>query len=130
VIVIDASAMVEWLLLTSAGRHIENRIYSKRETLHAPHVLDLEVAHTFRRLVRERTISVTRGWQGLEDLLALRVLRHPHHVFLPRIWDCRDNLTAYDAAYVVLAEKLAAPLITRDSRLAAASGHSAHIELF
>lgn len=129
-IVIDASAMVEWLLHSSAGLRIENRIYSKRETLHAPHLLDLEVAHTFRRLVLEHAVSAARARLALDDFFVLRILRHPHYVFLPRIWDFRHNLTAYDAAYVALAERLGAPLITRDSRLAASYGHSARIELF
>jgi predicted nucleic acid-binding protein len=130
VIVIDASAAVEWLLHSSAGGRIEHRIYSAGENLHAPHVLDLEVAHTFRRLVRDHALSAIRAEEALADLLALRLLRHPHSALLPRIWHLRHNLSAYDAAYVALAERLRAPLITRDSHIAAAPGHSAQIELF
>jgi predicted nucleic acid-binding protein len=130
VIVVDASAVVEWLLHSSAGRRIERRIYSGGKNLHAPHVLDLEVTNTFRRLVRQHTISPIRAEEALSDLLALRILRHPHNAFGPRIWQLRDNLSAYDAAYVALAERLGAVLITRDSRLASASGNSAQIELF
>ena len=129
-IVIDASAAVEWLLHSSAGRRIEERIYAGRESLHAPHVLDLEVAQTFRRLVREHAISSERAGEALTDLLLLRILRHPHSSLLPRIWHHRHNLTAYDAAYVALAENLDAALLTRDTRLAAASGHAARVELF
>jgi predicted nucleic acid-binding protein len=131
VIVIDASAAVEWLLHSSAGWRIEKRIYADdNESLHAPHLLDLEVAHTLRRLVREHTLSAERAEDALSDLLILRILRHPHHSLLPRIWQLRHNLSAYDAAYVALAETLAAPLLTRDSRLASASGHTAQVELF
>lgn len=129
-IVIDASAAVEWLLHSSAGWRIEKRVYAGRETLHAPHVLDLEVAQTLRRLARERAISSERAEEALTDLLVLRILRHPHASLLPRIWYHRHNLSAYDAAYVALAERLDAALLTRDASLAASSGHAARIELF
>lgn len=129
-IVLDASAAIEWLLHSSAGCRIENRIYNARESLHAPHLLDLEVAQTFRRLTRERAVSAERAEEALSDLMVLRILRHPHASLLPRIWHYRHNLSAYDAAYVALAESLGAPLLTRNGRLAASSGHAARIELF
>jgi len=130
VIVLDASAAVDWLLQTPAGQRIENRIYSHKESLHTPHLLDLEVAQVMRRLVREGTITAHRADEAIRDLLDLSISRYPHFVLLPRIWQLRHNLSAYDAAYVVLAEKLGAALITRDSRLASAPGHSAPVELF
>jgi predicted nucleic acid-binding protein len=130
VIVLDASAAVDWLLQTTAGLRIEKRIYSRNETLHSPHILDLEITQVLGRLVREGTISARRGGEALRDLLALRISRYPHFIFLPRIWQHRHNLSAYDAAYVVLAERLGAPLVTRDTRLSAASGHAARVELF
>ena len=129
-IVLDASATVDWLLQTSAGQHIEHRIYSARETLHAPHLLDLEVAQVLRRLVREGTVPANRADEAVQDLLDLRLTRYPHYMLLPRVWQLRHNFSAYDAAYVGLAEKLAAPLITRDTRLASAPGHAAVIEFF
>ena len=129
-IVLDASAAIDWLLQTAAGQRIEQRIYSHSESLHAPHLLDLEVGQVLRRLVREGAISALRADQAIEDLLDLRIVRYPHFVLLPRIWQLRHNLSAYDAAYVALAEKLDACLITRDARLASASGHAAPIELF
>lgn len=129
-IVLDASATVDWLLQTSAGQHIEHRIYSARESLHAPHLLDLEVAQVLRRLVREGTVPANRADHAVQDLLNLRVTRYPHFMLLPRVWQLRHNFSAYDAAYIGLAEKLNAPLITRDTRLAAAPGHAAIIELF
>jgi len=130
VIVLDASAAVEWLLQTSAGRQIEKRIFSRNESLHAPHLLDLEVGQVLRRLVRETSVSAERADEAMRDLLDLRVTRYPHFVLLPRIWQLRHNLSAYDAAYVALAEELGATFITRDARLAAASGHSARVEVF
>jgi len=129
-IVLDASAAIDWLMQSSAGRLIEKRIGSRNQTLHAPHILDLEVTQVFRRLVREGAISDQRADIAIHDLLDLRIVRYPHFILLPRIWQLRHNLSAYDAAYVALAEKLGAPLITRDGGLAAASGHAAQIELF
>ncbi|MGD1081744.1 MAG: type II toxin-antitoxin system VapC family toxin [Candidatus Sulfotelmatobacter sp.] len=129
-IVLDASAAVDWLLQSSAGRSIEKRIYSHNESLHAPHLLDLEVTQVLRRLVREGAVSARRADEAIRDLLDLRINRYPHFVVLPRIWQLRHNFSAYDAAYIVLAEKLGAALVTRDGRLASASGHGASIELF
>ena len=74
-------------------------------------------------------ITASRGQEALQDLLDLPLTRYPHDLFLWRIWELRDNLTAYDAAYVALAEALGAPLVTCDSRLASASGHHARIEV-
>jgi predicted nucleic acid-binding protein len=130
VIVLDASAAIEWLLQTAAGQRIEARIYSRGESLHAPHLLDLEVAQVLRRLVRETTVSAQRADQALHDLLDLRVTRYPHFIFLPHIWRLRHNLSAYDAAYVVLAEELGATLLTRDHHLASASSPRVRIESF
>ena len=97
---------------------------------HAPHLLDLEVTQVLRRLAQQGVVSGTRADEAIRDLLDLRVARYPHVVLLPRMWQLRHNFSAYDAAYIVLSEKLGAPLITRDSRLASASGHRAIIELF
>ena len=129
-IVLDASAAIDWLLQTAAGQQIETRIYSRSESLHAPHLLDLEVAQVLRRLAREATVSAQRADQALQDLLSLRLTRYPHFVFLPHIWRLRHNLSAYDAAYVALTEKLGATLVTRDARLAALSIRGVSIELF
>jgi predicted nucleic acid-binding protein len=129
-IVLDASAAVDWLLQTSAGQSIENRIYSRNETVHAPHLLDLEVTQVLRRLALQGVVSVHRADEAVRDLLDLRITRYPHLVFLPRIWRLRHNFSAYDAAYIVLAEKLGGTLVTRDRRLASASGHAAAVELF
>ena len=129
-IVLDASAAVDWLLQTSAGQSIEKRIYSRNETLHAPDLLDLEVTQVLRRLALQRVVPVIRADEAVRDLLDLRITRYPHLVLLPRIWQLRHNLSAYDAAYIVLAEKLGGTLVTRDRRLASASGHAAAVELF
>jgi predicted nucleic acid-binding protein len=129
-IVLDASAAVDWLLQTPAGQRIEQRIYSRNESLHTPHLFDLEVTQVLRRLAQQAVVPAHRADEAVRDLLDLRVTRYPHLVLLPRVWQLRHNLSAYDAAYIVLAEKLGAALLTRDGRLASASGHAALIELF
>lgn len=118
------------IVLGASGRvRIEKRMYSRNESLHAPHLIDLEVTQVLRRLEREETISARRSDEALQDLADLRVTRYPHLVFLTRIWELRHNVSAYDAAYVVLAERLKAPLISRDARLAHSAGHAAKIEI-
>lgn len=129
-IVLDASAALDFILQTLAGRRIENRVYLRKESLHAPHLLDLEVTQVLRRLTQQRTLAPKRAEEALTDLMNLRITRYPHSVFLSRIWQLRHNLSAYDSAYVVLAEQLACPLITRDRRLASTVGHAVKIELF
>jgi predicted nucleic acid-binding protein len=129
-IVLDASAAIDWLIQSPAGLRIESRILSGDQTIHAPHLFDLEVAQVLRRLATQDAISGQRADTALQALLDLRVERYPHHNFLPRVWQLRHNLSAYDAVYVALAETLDAPLVTRDARLAAATGHAAQIELF
>lgn len=129
-IVLDASAAIDWLLETAAGQSIEKRIYSRNETLHAPHLLDLEVTQVLWRLAAQTMISAHRAEEAVRDLVELGVTRYPHVLLLPRIWQLRHNFSAYDAAYIVLAERLAAACVTRDARLASASGHGASVNLF
>jgi len=129
VIVVDASALLEVLLRTSAAKAVEDRLFGLRETLHAPHLVDLEVAQVIRRYAAANQIDGERGRAALVNLADFPIQRYPHSILLRRIWDLRSNLTAYDAAYVALAEALGAPLLTRDRRLASAAGHRAHIEL-
>ena len=128
-IVLDASAAVDWLVQSSAAPRIERRIFARNQSLHAPELLDLEVAQVLRRLAREGVLTVSRAEAAIDDLLDLRINRYPHSVLLPRIWQLRHNISAYDAAYVVLAEELHATLVTRDSRLASVPGHRAAIEV-
>ena len=128
-IVVDASVVLESLLRTPAAKAVERRLFDSGETLHAPHLIDIEAAQVIRRYAANGEIDGGRGRAALADLADLPLRRYPHDLLLPRIWELRNNLTAYDAAYVALAEALDAPLITRDQRLAAASGHRARIEL-
>lgn len=105
------------------------RLFEPSQTLHAPHLLDIEVAQVVRRYAANGEIDAERGRSALEDLADLPLRRYPHDFLLSRVWDLRDNFTAYDAMYVALAEVLDAPLLTRDKRLAASPGHRARIEL-
>jgi predicted nucleic acid-binding protein len=125
VIVLDASAAVEWLLRTENGERVGERLADPAITLHAPHLLSVEVAQVLRRIERTEEISTARATSALEDLADLDINLYEHELLLPRIWQLRNNLTAYDAAYVALAETLGAPLLTFDRRLADSPGTSA-----
>jgi len=129
VIVLDASAVIEWLFQSPAGIKIDRRVFSNAETLHVPHLLDIEVAQVLRRYVRDKTITTQRGEEALEDLEGMPLRRYPHDFLIPRVWELRATLTAYDAVYVALAEVLDAPLLTCDGKIASASGHSANVEV-
>lgn len=128
-IVVDSSAVIEVLLRTESALAVERRIFASGETLHAPHLLDLEVAQVLRRYCMAGEMDPERGREAVDDLADFPIRRYPHDLFLTRIWELRDNLTSYDAIYVALAELLPAPLLTRDARLASAPGHDAIIEL-
>ena len=128
-IVLDASAALELLLRTPAAARVEERLFEPGQTLHAPHLIDLEVAQVLRRYAIAGQMTAERGRLALTDLADVPINRYPHGLLLPRVWELRNNLTAYDAAYVALAEALDAPLLTRDQKLAVAPGHRARIEL-
>ena len=126
---IDASALLEILLRTGRADTLMARAFEASERMHAPQLLDVEITQVLRRLVQRKEISTPRAEQALDDLANLLIERHQHQALIPRIWELRDFLTAYDGAYVALAEALAAPLLTCDAKLAGAHGHRATIEL-
>jgi predicted nucleic acid-binding protein len=129
VIVAHASAILELLLQTSLAPAVERRVLRDGETIHAPALVDLEVAQVLRRYVSRGDLSAERARVALETLTLFPMERYTHEALLPRIWELRDNLTAYDAADVALAEALRAPLVTGDERLARAPGLRAAVEL-
>ena len=128
-IVLDASTALEVLLRTPAGSTLERRLFGSAESLHAPHLIDVEVAQVLRRFSRSGHLNPDRCREALADLSDFPLTRYPHGLLLPRVWELRMNLTAYDAVYVALAEALDAPLLTRDRRLASAPGNRARVEL-
>jgi predicted nucleic acid-binding protein len=128
-IVVDASALLETLLQTPAAKAVEERLFSTRQPLSAPHLIDVEVGQALRRYAANGDIDAERGRAALADLADFPLTRYPHDFLLPRVWALRNNVTAYDAIYVALAEMLDAPLLTRDRRLATAPGHHARIDV-
>ena len=128
-IVLDASAAIEWLLQTSTGLRVGRRIFATNESLHAPHLLDVEITQALRRLVAMHGLTLPRASQVVQDLSDARIHRYAHTSFLGRIWSLRANLTAYDGVYIALAEALGAPLVTCDARLGHAPGHRARVEV-
>lgn len=128
-IVVDASAITEFLLQTPLGLRVEARLFRDDDHLHAPHLLDVEVVQALRRVVGAGDVSPARADEALDDLAALAIRRHSHFDLLGRAWELRDNLTAYDAMYVALAEATAAVLVTCDGPLGATPGHTAQIDV-
>lgn len=128
-IVIDASALLEFLLQTPLGARVEARLLRDEAEFHVPHLVDVEVAQGLRRLVRTGEVSPARAKEMIEDLIDLDLHRHSHTDLLSRAWTLRENISAYDAMYVSLAEALDAPLVTCDGPLGTAPGHAARIEV-
>jgi predicted nucleic acid-binding protein len=129
VIVADASAVVDLLLGGEPAAAVARRLLDPAETVHVPHLLDVEVLQTLRRYALSGELAAERGMQAVALLAELPLRRHRHDNLISRVWDLRSSVTAYDAVYIALAEVLRAPLVTRDSRLARAHGHAARIEL-
>lgn len=128
-IVLDASAAIDLLLARPGGEAVARRIELEPGAILAPHLIDLEVCQVLRRFEALGVLGSERAELALADLEALGLLRHPHDALIPRIWELRRNATAYDAAYLALAEVTGAPLVTTDAKLAAIPGCRARVEL-
>jgi predicted nucleic acid-binding protein len=128
VIVVDASALLDLILGTGRARAVAARIDDPEITLHAPHLLDLEILQVLRRHAAAGANRV-RIEQALDAFRDLEIARWSHELLFDRVWALRHNLTAYDASYVALAEALDAPLVTCDAQLAASRGHHARVEV-
>jgi predicted nucleic acid-binding protein len=129
VIVLDASALVELILDTPAGQLVAARIADPTEGLHVPHLADIEVVQALRRYVREGELHAEAAEVALDDFRALDLQRHAHEPLLERVWQLRENLTAYDAVYVALAEVLDSVLLTCDRPLSRAPSMARRVVL-
>jgi predicted nucleic acid-binding protein len=127
VIVLDASATVHLLLRTERGAWVADRVFG--EDRRVPQLFEYEVVAALRSAALRGELPPSRHAAVFDDLASFRVTRHPPHPLLPRIWELRASLTAYDATYVALAEALDAPVVTADARMARAHGPTAAIEL-
>lgn len=125
-IVVDASVLAPALADDGDdGDRARDRL--RGEQLAAPELIDLEVVSTLRRAARAKRLDEQRSLQALTDLAALPLRRVPHLPLLGRVWELRDNLSAYDASYVALAEALETVLVTADGRIERASGVNCEI---
>ena len=114
---VDASAALSALLNAGPARSA-----LASEQLHAPHLIDSEVANGLRRMVNAQQVDTDSGWAALDAFRRLGMTRYPVFSMLDRVWELRDNLSAYDASYVALAELLGCSLLTADARLSRAPG--------
>lgn len=128
-LVVDTSAVLAALVGSPANEALNDRLRADGD-LHAPHLIDVEALHALRRLVRRGDLSLERALAARQDLRDLTIIRYPHVALVDRMWELRENLTAYDAAFVALSEALGVPLVTADARVARAPGHGAEIEAF
>lgn len=127
--VVDASVMVD--ALTSSGERAEVAISALSDFDHlvAPHLLDLECASVWARLVRRRQLSAQAAAGCAATLAGAPIDRLPTWPLSLRLWELTGSLTSYDAAYVVLAEALEIPLLTGDRRLARTRGSRCEVRI-
>jgi predicted nucleic acid-binding protein len=125
VIVLDASVVVELLTKGALADSITRDLVERNESLIAPHLIDIEVTSALRKLVAGNRIDSYRSEQFLEELAMFPAERYAHTSLLGRIWELRHNFTAYDAAYIALAEATNAVLYTIDQKLC--NGHRAQV---
>ena len=128
-IVIDASALVHVLVRDERAEPLQRRLRGEGR-LNAPHLIDVEVLSALRRSLRLGLISVAHAESARRELSRLRLVKHGHETVLARAWQLHDDLSAYDAVYVALAERLRAPLVTSDARLARAPGLRTKVEVY
>ncbi len=128
-IVLDASAAVELLLNLPLASQVRRRIEDPAVQVHAPYLLSVEVVQVLRRRVMAGLTTAGEAETALAVLRDLGVEYHDHLLLAGRMWALRENLTAYDAAYVALAELLDATVLTSDVRLAQAPGNRARVDL-
>lgn len=127
-IVLDASAVVELLTNGPLADSLRRDLAMRSDSFVVPHLLDVEVASAFRKLAAVQRIDSHQIAQLFASLAELPAERYPHLPLLARIWELRHNFTAYDAAYISLAELTNSALYTSDAKLS--KGHRARVMLF
>lgn len=121
-IVVDASVVIPLITSGPGADVVRARLRKVRGSLGAPHLLSVEAAHVIRRLERIGDLDGTRAHTAMEALIKLPIVHYPHEPLLRRMWQLRGHVSAYDAAYLALAEGTRGTLLTRDARLASLSG--------
>jgi predicted nucleic acid-binding protein len=129
VIVVDASALIELLTRTDRGRRVEARVLRPADSIHAPALIDLEVAQVLRRYVLSGQVPEHWARMAMDIAAAFPMTRYLHGPLMKRVWELKDNVTAYDAAYIALAEALRAPLVTCDAKLSRIPGSAVVIDV-
>lgn len=127
--VVDSSAILDLVTDGPAAAAVSNRLGGLGGVLYAPAIIDLEVLHVIRRWVLVGELALHKAETAIEFYGKIEILRFAHDPLIRRIWQLRDNFTAYDAAYVALAEGMRVPLITLDARLAKAAPPTIRVEL-
>ncbi|HLX87935.1 MAG TPA: type II toxin-antitoxin system VapC family toxin [Acidimicrobiales bacterium] len=127
-LVVDASAVLEALAARHKPLGLVERLSA--DDLAAPHLIDVEVLSALRRLVATGELSDDRANDARFDYAAMAIARFPHESLVDRAWALGEDMTAYDAMYVVLAEMLESPLITCDQKLEHSPNHRARVEVF
>lgn len=127
--VVDASVLVTYLAGGELAQGARDTLFADARRIWAPHLVDAEVGHALRRIVRAGELSARAARAALDDLADLPLRRVGHRGLLDRAWELRANVTFYDGLYVALAERLDLPLITLDGRLAGAAGIRASVEV-
>jgi predicted nucleic acid-binding protein len=118
--VVDASVIVEFLTFGEHAEQAGERLLAEEHSIWAPHLLDAEVGHALRRVVRLGELDADAAGEALWQLEELPLRRVSHELLIRYAWTLRDNVSFYDALYVALAEMLGEPLVTFDARLARA----------
>lgn len=127
--VVDASIVIR-LLVSRESDDLLRRRLSGAQALHAPHLIDAEVASGVRGLLLGKKTTTERAAQMLATYTKLRIIRHSMHPHLRRVMELRDNFTAYDACYVAIAEAMNLPLLTRDAKFDRAVGHRVDVQVY
>lgn len=126
--VLDASALLEIVIGRSPSADLRRSTMTAQGA--APELIDVEAISSIRRLVRGGLLPLSEATEAVRDIGETPLSRTAHRPLLGRVWELRDSITAYDATYIALAERLGVPLLTCDARLGRAHGHEAEVVVY